>query len=661
MKKQYKFVFLVVISLFFTRSQTAHAYIDPATTTYLIQVISALVITLGVTVGIFFSRIRMFFLNIHVRMAELRVRLFSKKQRRDRNVPRQNSAAAVVIQPVGRWEYLWADDRPFKQRLLPSALLSACLFFTFVVFGVYELFITNLSAFAFPFSAILPGVALVAIAGTILLTTLLSLLRGRLFDLAASCLLGFILAGYAQGNVLNPSLGQLTGDAIPWELYRGEALVNLAIWAAILSLPLVVRFFWKKSWNFLVKLIPSILIVVQIISIIFLSVTAPSPSGGTSATYLSTQGIYEVADGNNIIVIVLDRLDNRYIESVLRDEPDFFDQLDGFTRFTNNMSLYSQTFPSVTNMLTGDRHYFERHYASYMKDAWSSSSFIPGLRDAGFASTLYMESGYTYASASDLKHVADNIESGRIQVRGAAISDFISLSAFRYAPLAVKPFFWTSTDAFGKLLDSKIDPPPYVTDDLAFHRGLWETGLETIDASQRFTYMHLFGPHAPYTLDEYGWEAQPGKSSVLLQTKGSFRIAFEYLEQLKSLGQYEQATIILTTDHGSRRSDTLPLETAIVSGLFVKPAGKSGTPLEYCSAPVSSDNLRATVYQAAKLDYSAYGPTYFEVAAEASVTRFLYHRLYKTETSPARLLTYQIDGDANDFTNWRLIDEEIIP
>lgn len=44
-------------------------YIDPATTTYLIQMISAVVITLGVTIGLLFSRLRMSLMNVYVRLS----------------------------------------------------------------------------------------------------------------------------------------------------------------------------------------------------------------------------------------------------------------------------------------------------------------------------------------------------------------------------------------------------------------------------------------------------------------------------------------------------------------------------------------------------------------------------------------------------------------
>ena len=43
-------------------------YIDPATTTYLIQMVSAVVITLGVTIGLLFSRSHVS-MNVYVRLS----------------------------------------------------------------------------------------------------------------------------------------------------------------------------------------------------------------------------------------------------------------------------------------------------------------------------------------------------------------------------------------------------------------------------------------------------------------------------------------------------------------------------------------------------------------------------------------------------------------
>ncbi len=652
---------LFSLALFFAFSRPVHAYIDPATTSYLIQLISALVITLGVTAGVFFSRIRMFFLNSRVKWAEWRIKLFSKEARGRRPAKAGEPLAHMPEKPLARWRYLWEDERSYPSRFLLAASPAFCLFFTVTLFGVFDLYVRNQKSFAFPLSPLVPTLLIIALLGTVLLAAFLSLLHGRLFDGLVSLLFGFALAVNIQGNFLNPSLGELTGDAIPWETYQGEALLNLLVWGILLSLPLLIRYLGKKAWRHLVRLVPALLVATQIVAMIALGVSWADPATRHSDRYLSSEGIYQVAGKNNILIFVLDRLDNRYIEDIGRDEPSFFEPLDGFTRFTNNVTLYSQTFPSVTNMLTGERHYFEENYADYMTRAWKTSDFIPGLREAGFGCRLYMERGYTYSDAADLLDIADNVVTGTIQFdKREAAGKFIGLSAFRYLPLAVKPFFWTSTDAFGRLIDVNLDPPPYFTHDPYFYQGLLAEGLRVTDEDKAFVYIHLNGSHPPYSMDESALETEPGQSSCRRQTKGSFHIVYSYLDRLKALGLYEQSTIIITGDHGARSSDTRDPESAMAVGLFVKAAGEAGQALKYSEAPVSTDNLRATVYQAAGLDYTSYGSSYFDLSPEEFVLRYVFHRLYPSEGEPERLLTFEILGDANDFDNWTLVKEEEI-
>lgn len=51
--------FFLCFTLMF--SITAHAYIDPATTSYLIQIVAGIVIAAGATVGIFWKKIKLQF------------------------------------------------------------------------------------------------------------------------------------------------------------------------------------------------------------------------------------------------------------------------------------------------------------------------------------------------------------------------------------------------------------------------------------------------------------------------------------------------------------------------------------------------------------------------------------------------------------------------
>ena len=51
-------------------SSTALAYIDPAATSYIVQIVAGVLIAFGVTVGIFWKKIRVFFKNLKIKRLE---------------------------------------------------------------------------------------------------------------------------------------------------------------------------------------------------------------------------------------------------------------------------------------------------------------------------------------------------------------------------------------------------------------------------------------------------------------------------------------------------------------------------------------------------------------------------------------------------------------
>ena len=59
---------------------------------------------------------------------------------------------------------------------------------------------------------------------------------------------------------------------------------------------------------------------------------------------------------NNIYVFIVDTLDTFWCDDFLEMYPEVKDEMPGFTFYQNNMSLYSNTFPSVCSMLTDNRY-----------------------------------------------------------------------------------------------------------------------------------------------------------------------------------------------------------------------------------------------------------------------------------------------------------------
>jgi len=151
----------------------------------------------------------------------------------------------------------------------------------------------------------------------------------------------------------------------------------------------------------------------------------------------------------------------------------------------------------------------------------------------------------------------------------------------------------------------------------------------------------LVGAHKPYIMDENA--VYVGSSDLVSQLKGSFNILYHYMDEMKRLGVYEDATIIITGDHGWGSNNM---------GFFVKPRGSAGTPLASNNAPVSHANLLATILKSEGLEYSQFGVSVFDVEQDTDGERFV---VRYCETG-REVLFYKIIGDARDRGNLILLD-----
>ena len=78
--------FFTVITLLLTT--TASAYIDPATTAMLTQIIAGVFITLGVVLGVFRRKILLFFKNMSVNLTRRKIeRQSNTEQKADKSKP----------------------------------------------------------------------------------------------------------------------------------------------------------------------------------------------------------------------------------------------------------------------------------------------------------------------------------------------------------------------------------------------------------------------------------------------------------------------------------------------------------------------------------------------------------------------------------------------
>lgn len=542
----------------------------------------------------------------------------------------------------------------FGARLLRALPVSFAGAFTFAVFGPIDLITRNGAYLPFAVGDILPLLLLAALGAAAAGGLLLALPRGKAYGWALSLAAGLVLAGYVQGTFMNQRLGPLTGDAVDWARHTGYSFFNAAVWCALMAAPPLLYRFARRVWKRAVTLLAVLLIGMQGAALAATLLTAPAQA--RAEEYLSTDGLYEVSSKKNIIVFLLDRLDTAYIDDLLDDDPYALDGLTGFTYYPNNISQYCRTYPAVTCMLTGKLCFHDTPAEQYFEEAWTNAPLLTGLRDQGYTAKLYLPKGYAYSDAAQFGGLVANVASDRITPKTPEImARLAELTAYRYAPFALKPWFWLSTQDFQSLAEAERGSPVYREDDPLFMEGLAEQGITTQDETGNFAFYHLAGCHYPIDMNELGERVPEGSVSLLRQIKGCFTIVDMYLQWLKDYGLYDDATIIITGDHGYSE-DSVRLDWSIKTALFYKPAGSAGEALAYSDAPVSHINLVPTLLDAAGADATGIGQTYGDIPEDAVNPRRFFYRADPPGEPPV-LEEFEIQYDPSYFDNWEKIGE----
>ncbi len=470
----------------------------------------------------------------------------------------------------------------FLEMLLPSLFLS----FTFFLFGPVELYISNITEFWFSFGDVLWPSMLVGIFSCGILLLVGSLLRGRWREYYFCLLMGIAIALYVQGNFVKIDYGVLDGRAIPWENYTSVAIWNTLLWIACIVLPFIGRLSFRKQYKTGIAMVAGCVLLVQMITLGTLLATTDFKKNEDNNFYLSTKNLFTVSKNKNIVIFVLDTFEQRYLDEIFLEAPEMMDLFDGFTSYSNTTCAYPTTKGAMPFILTGQYYKNEQPYREYIKEAYQNTYYYNELKESGFDIGLYTDDQFVSAEAK--KIFLANAEDGGIQVKSPielekAMLQFIS---FRYFPHIAKKYVWFSSGIFDELKNQKKDGnAPYIAYDnnRSFYLELVKNQLSFLsDNSNAYRLIHLWGTHAPATLNSDITVSEDKDATYISQGKACLNIISEYLEQLKRMNIYDQTMVIVTADHGSSWG-TFPI-------FMIKGFGEHGI-FQISESPISHSDL----------------------------------------------------------------------
>lgn len=548
-----------------------------------------------------------------------------------------------------------SKTEPAVLKQILKRLFPAVLFFlvTYAVFTPSSLFLGNIDEFSLHYVKIVPilfCMALFLFIGIYFIA--IWLIRERTLPFYIALIFGVTVGAYIQSNFLNAKLPILDGALIEWEKYRTENVISAAIWIFCIVAAFFGAYFGKEKFEKFIKYISYFFSAVQLVSLVVLVVMNPLDS---EASYgFSKEGEFLVGSEENIVIFIIDTLEEDTLEEYLASEAYTADgTLDDFTLFDNAVSGGAPTVAAMPLFLTGSESDPEQPFDDYLKEAWEETRLYDDLHQNGYDVRLYSD-------PVDISGFPEGTFDNYASIGNSWISDYAGFGSSLYQlvnyllmPQFLKENFWLSTET----ILYNVHNTDYELNDIYFHNDFVAAG-ETLQTGYEKAYRlyHLNGLHPPYSMTEdfkRVWANGVEDQTVL---RGDMRIIYAYMNEMKRIGIYDKSTIIIAGDHGKHSDGNPETNPAVLIKLPMETHE-----LAYNSAPIHFRNIGPTLASTFLEDYSAYGPSVYDITDESDVERMhmvtssIMDRInlesYDKSLEHCRLIIHG-DADAWDYELW---------
>ncbi|MBE6473358.1 MAG: hypothetical protein E7Z99_07305 [Coriobacteriaceae bacterium] len=661
----------------------AYAYVDPSVMTYTIQAVAGVAVALSAVAGVAFRKSR---------------KKIMKLLKIDENAKKAVDPRWSMIDDVegnryndcGTEEYLSRvmpgkasvgrggdepEKLPFARRLALALAASAFLVVTFFVLPPFEMLAGNEGSLVFGLADAWQPVLLAAFIALLGLAIVLTALRGKAFSYALLIVFCFALGCYLQALFLNSGLPTTDGRPVDWGNYQLQAVVSTLVWAVVFVAAFVLFKKYRGAMQVAVAVVSVALVIVQGVASVSLIADKVGERAGlapgeypASMYRLTEKGMFSVSPSKNTIVFVLDTFDTTDMMRLTSDDPNLAEKLQGFTWFKDSVGSLCPTRYGAPFLWTGVYPSADEEFVDYIQNRYRQSSFLSDIQAEGYSIGLYTDPVGDFNLPDQEKR--DLIYDKTINIKpdsgeDASFLDYLGTmqimaraSLYRDLPWLAKPFVYYNTDQVNQAMAvegaalSDPDNAPYVMEDTHWFSSLKHRGLsfEEEGYNGAYRFIHLNGTHIPYYVTASG-EHAGRETSLEEQARGSMEMVTYYLDELKRLGVYKDATIIITADHGIWWECPEGEDPYLSSPLMlVKPAGASEGELQVSDADICAYDVLPTVIKSIGGNTSAYGPTIFEQPENGRERRYIFTR---TESNvDYRIDEYLVNGDVLDPSSW---------
>ncbi len=554
-----------------------------------------------------------------------------------------SAGLTVGLKVLIKKDLVYYQRQEFGQAIKEAVPLIGAWVVMHCIFLPNELYLGNPSEFTgkyFPLLAI-------TIMSALLVTVFF--IFGELFLLPKNAVQGMnlfvmsiTLMGYIQNIFLNGKLEILDGDVQVWSAWK--LVVNGFLWIAAIIVLLVICF-KKKAAIKVGKTICIYIILIQTVTLGYLIISTDKADSGQSEA-LTVHNSLAVAKDQNVLVFVLDRFDSDWMDTLYKEDMEFCSPLSDFTFYRNATSPFANTAAGIPYLLTATE-WKEEYGTNYAPNAYRDSTLLQEIKQQGFDVGIYTNASYVS------NQLYDKISNYNASVEkkydiGTTMTTMWKCALYQTMPFVLKHNYSYCTED----IESMVKAPQVwnTENDYPFAENLLKNGLTIADNNTKaFRFYHMHGAHEPYTFSEDMKYDKTGRESGLYsQIRGSLKIVYAYIDQLKLLGKYEEAMIIITADHGQQTDfieETGKPERVSSPVILVKQPYIAQEQLQIEDIPVSQAEMMASMVKTMGIESKKYGLTLEQVSKEPDKKR-TFLKLYP------EYVKYTIDGDVHDINSW---------
>lgn len=591
-----------------------------------------------------------------------------------------------------------------KSRTATIFLAVAALVLTLFLFTPARIYVGNFMEFDFPFhesALFFLAVSLVLIAASFAVVWLAARPPAAC-RVVVSLLTASAFLMWLQGNIILWQYGVLDGRDIEWGAYVRNAIIDSALWTAVLAFAV-----FKANLVFRIsRLVSLALILVQLITVSVAWCSMPKDQSfrqqGTA-----TDSLHLYSDHVNVIVMVLDTFQSDIFQDIVAGDAELRASFDGFTYFRNALAGSDGTVVSVPNMLTANNYDNSVPFLDFVRTSFLANSLPKTLKEYSFAVDLLpMLKSSVHTDFTGIEFPVKKLRDWSAYYEEQAY--LADLSLFRCLPQLLKAVVYdhqrwfltplverylaaersgaASGEAareasgsydlkYAKELENSKTLLPKNWDARFLDEMVATSGI--LEGSDAFKFIHLGGIHLQLRMNEdLLYEVLDVTRANMVRTgTGALKMAAIYLERLRQLGVYDNSLIFIVGDHGSGVADAAidmtahsasfnragpykgnfkTFKAAGIPMVLVKRINATGE-LRTSDAPVCLGDIPQTVVEELGLEAAFPGRSMFGVGENEER-----ERIYRAFVGPqkdveylAPIMEYAVNGFSWDDTSWR--------